>query len=767
MQCVTGPSMSLLWNGERTDSFKPLRGLRQGDPLSPYLFVLCMERLCHLIERAVTDKRWKPISLSQRGPKLSHMCFADDLILFAEASVAQIRVIRGVLESFCTASGQKVSLEKSKIFFSDNVSRDLGRLISEESGIASTRELGRYLGMPILQKRINKDTFGDILEKMSSRLSGWRERTLSFAGRLTLTKAVLTAIPVHSMSTIILPKSTLKQLDKISRSFLWGSSAEKKKQHLVAWKRVSLPKKEGGLGIRRAEDMNKALIAKVGWRLLNDQVSLWSRVLRSKYRIGDIHDKQWLVVKSNWSSTWRSIGVGLREVVMRGLSWVMGDGRQIRFWVDSWCSGKPLLDMENGILPEDYATITARELWQDGRGWDLTKISPYISEHRRLDLAAIVLDNVTGAVDRISWRESQDGKFSVSSAYEMLTYDESPRQNMEKFYKQMWKACVPERVRVFMWLVGNQAIMTNAERFRRHLCDSEVCPVCKGGVETILHVLRDCPSISGIWLRIVPRRKQQEFFSKSLFEWLYGNLNDDGQVEEIPWVTMFALVAWWGWKWRCGNVFGEQRRCKDRVRFVKDLAKEVTVANSQSDGTQGKQPRVERLIGWVAPAVGWLRINTDGASHGNPGLATAGGVLRDSEGNWCGGFALNIGRCSAPMAELWGVYYGLYLAWERRVQRVELEVDSEIVVEFLRTGISDHHPLSFLVRLCHGFTSKDWRVRIVHVYREANRLADGLANYAFSLPLGFHSFSNVPLVVDSIWREDNLRSVWPRRVPVH
>ncbi|CAL9233674.1 unnamed protein product, partial [Arabidopsis halleri] len=227
MQCVTGPSMSLLWNGERTDSFKPLRGLQQGDPLSPYLFVLCMERLCHLIERAVTDKRWKPISLSQRGPKLSHMCFADDLILFAEASVAQIRVIRGVLESFCTASGQKVSLEKSKIFFSDNVSRDLGRLISEESGIASTRELGRYLGMPILQKRINKDTFGDILEKMSSRLSGWREKTLSFAGRLTLTKAVLTAIPVHSMSTIILPKSTLKKLDKISRSFLWGSSAEK------------------------------------------------------------------------------------------------------------------------------------------------------------------------------------------------------------------------------------------------------------------------------------------------------------------------------------------------------------------------------------------------------------------------------------------------------------------------------------------------------------------------------------------------------------
>ena len=234
MCCVSGPEMSLLWNGERTDSFKPLRGLRQGDPLSPYLFVLCMERLCHLIERSIDNKQWKPISLSQGGPKLSHICFADDLILFAEASVMQIRVIRKVLETFCIASGQKISLEKSKIFFSGNVSRDLSKLISEESGIKATKDLGKYLGMPVLHKRINKDTFSELLEKVSSRLSGWKERTLSFAGRMTLTKAVLSSIPVHTMSSIALPQSTITRLDKASRSFLWGSTAEKRKQHLVS-----------------------------------------------------------------------------------------------------------------------------------------------------------------------------------------------------------------------------------------------------------------------------------------------------------------------------------------------------------------------------------------------------------------------------------------------------------------------------------------------------------------------------------------------------
>ncbi|KAG7600713.1 P-loop containing nucleoside triphosphate hydrolase [Arabidopsis suecica] len=220
----------------------------------------------------------------------------------------------------------------------------------------------------------------------------------------------------------------------------------------------------------------------------------------------------------------------------------------------------------------------------------------------------------------------------------------------------------------------------------------------------------------------------------------------------------------WGWKWRCGNIFGSNGRCRDRVKFIKDLAQEVTQAHSSISGDSGSVMRVERLIGWTAPTDGWLKLNTDGASHGNPGFATAGGVLRAASGSWSGGFAVNLGYCSAPVAELWGVYYGLFIAWERRATRVELEVDSQIVVGFLKKGISDSHPLSFLVRLCYGFLSKDWIVRINHVYREANRLADGLANYAFSLPLGFHMFDVPPDCVNSIMLEDVSGSTRPRNV---
>ncbi|CAA7027589.1 unnamed protein product [Microthlaspi erraticum] len=117
------------------------------------------------------------------------------------------------------------------------------------------------------------------------------------------------------MSSIKLPESKVKALDRVSRDFIWGSTSETRKQHLIGWDRVCLPKAEGGLGIRKASLMNRALLAKVGWRLLYDETSLWARVMRSKYRVGDIHDSTWTVGKSNWSSTWRSIVVGLREVI--------------------------------------------------------------------------------------------------------------------------------------------------------------------------------------------------------------------------------------------------------------------------------------------------------------------------------------------------------------------------------------------------------------------------------------------------------------------
>lgn len=313
------------------------------------------------------------------------------------------------------------------------------------------------------------------------------------------------------------------------------------------------PKAAGGLGLRPAKEMNKALIAKVGWRLLWDKDSLWARVLRSKYKVGHVHDHTWVVPKSNWSSTWRSVAAGLREVVSQGLGWVLGDGKTIKFWSDRWLIGDPLSASVTALLPPEELGKRVADYWLQGLGWDRMKLSQWLPESIIMKLLAVVVNNLPGVHDSLSWQGTSNGAFTVSSAYSLLCCESEARPCMELFFHQIWRVVVPERVRIFLWLVGHQVIMTNMERARRHLGDTAVCPICNGAVESIIHVLRDCPAMVGIWTRLIPPRKRQEFFTKTLLEWLFDNLRVASVGEGGDWPTVFSMTIWWGWKWRCSE----------------------------------------------------------------------------------------------------------------------------------------------------------------------------------------------------------------------
>lgn len=145
MSCVTNFSTAIIWNGEPLEEFSPQRGLRQGDPLSPYLFVLCMERLSALINTKVQEGNWKGIKVSRNALPISHLFFADDLILFGEVNSRTCSAIMNVLHEFCDMSGQSINFAKSKVFVSKNVPRDKAKNISSLSGIPLTTNLGRYL----------------------------------------------------------------------------------------------------------------------------------------------------------------------------------------------------------------------------------------------------------------------------------------------------------------------------------------------------------------------------------------------------------------------------------------------------------------------------------------------------------------------------------------------------------------------------------------------------------------------------------------------
>nr|KYP54028.1 Retrovirus-related Pol polyprotein LINE-1 [Cajanus cajan] len=220
--CISSAKFRMLWNGEALSEFLPSRGVRQGDPISPYIFVLCMERLFHLINMTIEHHIWKPICLSRSGPLISHLAFADDLVLFAEASTNQVEVIKACLNTFCDSAGLKVSQEKTRIFFSNNVGHVVRNEISSVFGFQRTNDLGKYLGIPTHHSRVNRVTYQGIIDKINSRLSGWKEKNLSFTGRLTLTKSVLQALPSYTMQMVHLPRALCDEVDKICKRFLWG-----------------------------------------------------------------------------------------------------------------------------------------------------------------------------------------------------------------------------------------------------------------------------------------------------------------------------------------------------------------------------------------------------------------------------------------------------------------------------------------------------------------------------------------------------------------
>ena len=245
MSCVSTVSTSIVVNGGALDQITPSRGLRQGDPLSPYIFILCMDFLSQLIEEKCSTKSWMPVKASKSGIAFSHLFFADDLVLFAKADQRNCAVIREVLDLFCSRSGHSVSGAKSRVYFSPNVDRDKREELCDILGFQSTPNLGKYLGIPIKHPGPSSQDFNFVLERVKQKLAGWKANLLSLAGRSVLVKHVSSTIPNYVMQSAHLPNKIIEGIDRVNRNFLWGLTDSVKKMHWVGWSKVTRSKEEG------------------------------------------------------------------------------------------------------------------------------------------------------------------------------------------------------------------------------------------------------------------------------------------------------------------------------------------------------------------------------------------------------------------------------------------------------------------------------------------------------------------------------------------
>ena len=283
MRYVFTVTYSIKINGTPRGHIIPSRAIRQGDPLSPYLFLLCAEGLYALIQSAVDKGQIEGVKICRGDPRLSHLFFVEDSLIFGKAMLKDCDALQRLLAVYEKASGQKLNHAKTSLFFNSNTSREVQEEIKNQFGAQIINQHDKYLGLPSLVGRNKRTTFNAIKEKLGKVLVGWKEKLLSKAGKEVLIKAVAQAIPTYTMSCFKLLDSLSDELMGMIKNFWWGQKKEKRKIAWLRGEKMCEPKCDGGMGFKNLKLFNKAFLAKQGWHVQMGGDSLVYKVLKAKY----------------------------------------------------------------------------------------------------------------------------------------------------------------------------------------------------------------------------------------------------------------------------------------------------------------------------------------------------------------------------------------------------------------------------------------------------------------------------------------------------
>ncbi|GKA31462.1 RNA-directed DNA polymerase, eukaryota, reverse transcriptase zinc-binding domain protein [Tanacetum coccineum] len=388
MVCLTTASFSICVNGEMHGFFKGKRGLRQGDPMSPYLFTIVMEVLNLMIKRQIRlDSRFR-YHWGCSKINLTHLCFADDLLMLCHGDLISASILRRALDEFSMTSGLYPSMAKSTVFYSnvpDDVKEDIHLAMPFREGELPVR----YLGIPLTSKMLSIADCRVLVEKVKKRIFDWRNKSLSFAGKLQLVASVLSSLHVYWASMFMLPVSICDSIDKLFKNFIWGKSESSSGIASVSWKDVCRPKNQGGLGLKSLRVMNCALMVKHLWYIASRKESLWVK----------------------WLNVYKLKGECLWDMKVRdSFSWNL----------------KQILKLRDSIWPFEWSELFSEVI----------------------DVPVPVLSS--DSVDKALWfnKKNEEVQFSVKEAWKVLRID-GPEV---MWHKHVWfSQCIPRHAFI-LWM---------------------------------------------------------------------------------------------------------------------------------------------------------------------------------------------------------------------------------------------------------------------------------------------------------------------------
>jgi hypothetical protein len=569
--CISSASFSVLINGSPAGFFNSSKGVRQGDPLSPFLFVIVMEAFSRMTKALVDHRRFSGFAVGSRGSEqvnISHLLFADDTLVFCGASLDQVQAIDEMLICFELVSGLKVNLAKSTLVPVGEVN-NVGAL-AEVLGCEVGSLPIPYLGIPLGARFKDKASWNGVVEKSIRILASWKRMYLSKGGRIALIKSTLSNLPTYLLSILPIPVAVAKHIEKIQCKFLWGGVGEEFKFHLVNWPKVCSPIREGGLGIRNLRCFNRALLGKWLWRFASEPEACWRKVVEAKYGSE----------RGGWRSRFRAgpHGMGLWKAIC--MEWhcfsshirlIPGDGSRISFWGEVWCGSLPLKEAFPGLyslacnkeasIADNLDLLSGSQQWnitfmRSLNDWEVEDLAPFYS--------LLYSSTLNGGVDKIWWVPNRKGKFEVKSFYNILISNVS----VPFPWKSIWRTKAPPRVAFFVWSAALGKILTMDNLRKKNMVLINRCGMCKKDEESIDHLLIHCECAQFLWNAFFSRFGLAWAMPRRVVNLLQCWWSGGRARSAVVWKMVPLCIMWCLWSERNERFFEDsERSLEDLLHF--------------------------------------------------------------------------------------------------------------------------------------------------------------------------------------------------------
>jgi len=531
---LSSASTKIICNGSPGHRICHARGLRQGDPLSPLIFVLVMEALNALFKLA--DERGLLFGLDQSVAERV-LLYADDVILFLSPQQQDLVLARGILQIFAMDSGLHSNIDKSIIAPIHCNLEDTVTLLQHFPAKLSPLPMC-YLGIPLAVGKLRKCDLQPLVDKVNDSLPTWKAKWLSKAGRAVLVKTKLSAIPVHTAMVITLSPWVIQCIDKRRRAFLWaGSDSVSGGKCSLAWPKVCRPPELGGLGLLDLQTFGYALRMRWLWFKKTDSSRPWAQ----------LPDQTEPLVAAMFHA---SIQVQV------------GNGRSTLFWSDRWLQGKCIQELAPCLFNAvGCRTVKTRTVAQGlpNDSW-VRDIKGALTVQVILDFFLVwdatrnlVLQNEVQ--DMFLWKWTNDHRFSTASAYRafFIGQTEIPGAKILK------KARAPGKCKFFIWLALHDRCWTAERRKRHNLQDNDSCILCAQESESIAHLLVGCSFTREVWYHILLRLRWHALTPDrqcfDLADWWTSVRKRLQKTDRRCFDSLVILTSWFIWNERNRRTF--------------------------------------------------------------------------------------------------------------------------------------------------------------------------------------------------------------------